>query len=223
MFEALRKTGRWLGLPIVWLGLGCSAFAQNTSVPVPTPAPGGPANIFYGGVNPGANAQAPVLLFVHGLGANATYWFTNGNDMYEYVYNAGYRSAYISFNVDNSDNHSSIADNASTLQELMPQILQHFGVQQVYLICHSKGGLDAEVAMEDTTFRSEVKGVVTLATPNQGTALADWAYGAGEKIANKLGILSDGLFDLRPEYVAQLRGQLDPLFQSSGIPFWFAE
>ena len=84
--------------------------------------------------------------------------------------------------------------------------------------------MDSQLAMLDsTTFRSAIKGVFTLAGPNQGTALADWAYGPGEKIASLLGILSPGLNDLKPENIATLRAQMDPLFTTAGIPFYTLE
>ena len=202
---------------------GSQAFGSSgPTAPTPVVAPGGAPNIFYGGVNPAAAANAPVLFFVHGLGTNAQYWF-EGNDMYQDVYNGGYRSAYVSMNADNSKNTATIAQNAATLQALLPQVLAHFNVQQVYVVCHSKGGLDTQVAMLDPTFRSAVKAIFTLATPNQGTELADWAFGAGQKIANLFGLQSPGLYDLRPEYVATLRAQLDPLFTTAGIPFYTLE
>ncbi len=212
-------------LVLLWLAVSGTAAARGAqpTVPLPAPAPGGPANIFYGGINPAAAANAPVLLFVHGLGSNATYWFGSGNTMYEYVYNAGYRSAYISMNADNSNNHAPIAQNAATLEGLLPQILAHYSTQQVYLVCHSKGSLDSEVAMLNSTFRGAIKGVFTLAGPNQGTALADWAFGPGEKIASLLGLLTPGLYDLEPEHVATLRAQLDPIFTTAGIPFYTLE
>ena len=197
--------------------------APAPTAPTPAPAPGGPANIFYGGINPAASVVSPVILFVHGLGSNAEYWFTNGNNMYQDVYNSGYRSAYISMNADNSGNTAPIAQNAQTLQGLMPIILQHFNVQQVYIVSHSKGGMDTEVAMLDATFRSEVKAIFTIATPNQGTELADWAFGPGAKIANLFGLQTPGLYDLRPEHVATLRAQLDPIFATAGIQFYTIE
>lgn len=220
MYKAVPRACNWAVLALLVLMGASLGFAQVSGVPIPAPAPGGPAYIFYGGVNPAAAPNSPVLLFVHGLGANGTYWFTAGNQMYADVYNAGWRSAYISFNPDNSNNHSSIGDNAASLQQMLPTILAHFNAQQVYLVCHSKGGLDSQVAMEDTTFRSAIKGVIDIATPNQGTALADWAFGKGIVIARLFGFLSAGLYDLRPENVLSLRTTLDPLFASAGIPFY---
>ena len=195
---------------------------RPAAVPTPAPAPGGPANVFYGGVNP-ASPNAPVLLFVHGLGSNAMYWFTGGNDMYSDAYNAGYRTVYISMNADNSGNSAPIAQNAATLQQLLPGILAYYKTSSVYLVCHSKGGLDAQDAMLSPAFMSSVKGVFTLASPNQGDALADWAYGKGNPIAARLGMLSPGLSDLQTSVVGPLRIQLDPLFSVSGIPFYTLE
>src|ERR1700678_1454917 len=76
-----------LGAMCFWLVRAASA---QPAAPLPQTAPGGAPNIFYGAVNPAAAANAPVVVFVHGLGSNATYFFTNGNTMYQEVYNAGY-------------------------------------------------------------------------------------------------------------------------------------
>lgn len=197
------------------------AFARNA--PTPATAPGGAPNIFYGGVHHGPDKNSPVLLFVHGLSTNAAYWYTKNNDMYNDAYNAGYRTAFVSLSADNSDNTAPIAQNAAMLQQLLPEILAHFNTTSVYLICHSKGGLDAEDAMLSPAFLSSVKMVFTVATPNQGAALADWAYGAGQGIAGRLGILSPGLYDLQTSVVAPLRATFDPLFLASGIPFFTFE
>jgi hypothetical protein len=202
---------------------GLASASSAPAAPLPQTAPGGAPNVWYGGVNPAAAPNAPVVVFVHGLGSNATYFWTNGNDMYQEVYNAGYRSAYLSMSSDNSNNHQQISINAQTILNLMPQVLQHFGVQQVYMFGHSEGGLEIEVAMLTASFRSNVKAVFTIATPNQGTELADWAFGVGEKIANIFGFISPGLYDLEPEHVATLRAQLDPVFETAGIPFYTLE
>jgi pimeloyl-ACP methyl ester carboxylesterase len=218
-----RLTGRakaFAGLLLLLVGFSGVLSAQ---LPIPAPAPGGPPNVFFGGVNPLAAANSPVILFVHGLGSNASYWFTNSNQMYGDAFAAGYRTAFVSMSVDNQDNHATIAANAAMLQSVMPFILTYFNTTQVYIVAHSKGGLDAQVAMEDPGFRSHVRAFFGLATPNQGTALADWAFGPGLKIANEFGLLSEGLYDLRPEFVAPLRSQLDPIFQTAGIPFYYME
>jgi hypothetical protein len=216
------KSAFALSAVCLWL-VGAASGASSPAAPLPQPAAGGAPNIFYGGVNPAAAPDAPVIVFVHGLGSNATYFFTNGNTMYQEVYNAGYRSAYLSMSSDNSNNHEKIATNAQTILNLMPQVLQHFGVQQVYMFGHSEGGLEIELAMMTPSFLSEVKAVFCIATPNQGTELAVWAFGSGEKIANAFGFLSPGLYDLLPTHVATLRAQMDPVFEAAHIPFYTLE
>jgi pimeloyl-ACP methyl ester carboxylesterase len=140
------KSAFALGAIVLCL-MGSASAATAPAAPLPQVAAGGAPNIFYGGVNPAAAANSPVVVFVHGLGSNATYFFSNGNTMYQYVYNAGYRSAYVSLNADNSNDHNKIATNTTTLLGLLPQILQHFGVQQVYMFGHSEGGLEIQLAI----------------------------------------------------------------------------
>jgi pimeloyl-ACP methyl ester carboxylesterase len=206
-----------LAVLLVGLGASLSASAQ----PLPVTDPGGPPNIWYGGVSQ-LGAAGPVLVFVHGLGSNATYYWTLGNDIYVRAYNLGYRTAYISFNADNSNNADPIAVNGQKLRTMLPIITARFNVPQVYLICMSKGGLDAQWAMLDQATRNLVKGVFTLASPNQGAQIADWAFGPGQNIAGALGLLTPGLWDLRPAYVQSLRAQMDPIFAKAGIPFFTA-
>jgi hypothetical protein len=197
-------------------------FAQTA--PTPQPAPGGAPNIFYGALAPGADPNGPVLLFVHGLSTNATFWFTGTNDMYQDAYTADYRTIFVSLSADNSNNTATIAENAAMLQQLLPQILAYENVSSVYLICHSKGGLDAEDAMfTSSSFMLGVKMVFTLATPNQGAELADWAYGPGKLIAKGLGFLSPGMANLRTSVVQRLRKEFDPVFETASIPFYALE
>ncbi len=219
MYKLTGRVGAFAGL-LLLLGSSGVLRAQN-SIPIPAPAPGGPPNVFFGGVSPTTAANSPVILFVHGLGSNASYWFTSSNQMYGDAYAAGYRTAFVSMSANNQDNHAFIATNAAMLQSVLPFILQYYNTTQVYIVAHSKGGLDAQVAMLDPGFRSHVRAFFCLSTPNQGTALADWAFGPGQKIANRFGILSDGLFDLRPESVAAIRAQMDPIFTTAGIPFYY--
>src|SRR5581483_1738097 len=54
---------------------GVSALLAQTP-PNPAPAPGGPANIFYGSVLPTAGS-GPIIVFVHGLNGIAADWWLN--------------------------------------------------------------------------------------------------------------------------------------------------
>lgn len=184
----------------------------------PAPAPEGPPNILYGQVPPNGG-KAPVIIFVHGLGSKAADWYVD-NTMYTRAFTAGYRTAFVSFNTDLSNNSDRISVNAAKLRPMVWVIAAKYGVVKVYLVCHSKGGLDAQVAMLDPTTRGMVAAVFTLATPNKGARIAEWAFGPGLPIAQKLGLITPGLFDLQPANVATLRAQLDPVFESAGIPFY---
>src|SRR2546423_12379851 len=167
---------------LVLFGITAHGWAQ--SPPAPSPDPAAP-NIFYGAVPPDG-ADGPVLVFVHGLQGKASDWWLN-NDMYSSAYAAGYRTAFVSLNADNTPNNAPWAQNAVVLKGLFPKIAAHFTTPHFYVVAHSKGGLDVQAALltpdrtalDPATFPI-VKAVFLLATPNQGTALADWAFNGGQ-------------------------------------------
>jgi len=196
-------------LLVVILGCLCStsAFGQFP-VPAPTPDPAS-LNIFYGALNPAVNFETPVLIFVPGLGGTAFNWFTD-NDMYSNMYLFGYRTAFISPNVDNSPATSDFDTNAEQLKLAIPRVAAHYNATEVYLIGHSKGGLDIQAAMTDANIRSLAKAVFTISTPNQGTELADWAF-ANPGLAGPLNLLTPAVDSMKLANVAALRQTIDPL------------
>lgn len=177
------------------------------------------ANIWYGSVPP-AGAQAPVLVFIHGLGGTASYFWVN-NDMYSMAYTAGYRTAFISMNADNTPNSNTIAQNGAMIRNTLSTVAQHYQSKRLNMVGHSKGGLDIQFAIAYYPgVRGLVRQVFTLATPNQGSHLADWAYGPGKPYASQLGILSPGLASMQTNYVQIYRAAFDPIFAVAGIPFY---
>src|SRR6266568_1897320 len=119
------------------------AFAQ-TKPPAAPPAVADPTqpNLFYGAIPPNGQ-KGPVIVFVHGLtGTAMDWWDVRGSDMYDFAYQNGFRTAFVSMNLDNTPNSSDIPTNAAMLQTMFPKILSQFGVSKVYFVCHSKGGLD---------------------------------------------------------------------------------
>src|SRR5579871_5797772 len=103
-------------------------------------------NLFYG-ATPAKGYDLPVVVFVHGLGGNWQDWIESsncptvtpvggckgsGNDMYDYAYQAGFRTVILSMSADNSNNSLSIQSNGAMLQTLFPAILSHFNVSKVY-------------------------------------------------------------------------------------------
>jgi pimeloyl-ACP methyl ester carboxylesterase len=200
-------------------GSAATAAAQ-ASAPVPVADPQRP-NVFYGRLPlslPGS-APAPVLVFVHGLRGTASDWWTD-NSMAAAAFQAGYRTAYVSLSADNSRNDAAIEPNAAMLAQLLPHIAQHYGVTKLYAIAHSKGGLDLQAAMMNPAIASLLRAVFTIATPNRGTELADWAFGPGLPIAVKYGLLTDGVYSLRTSNIESFRQVADPVLRASGVPFY---
>ncbi len=175
-------------------------------------------NVFYGAVPPDIGYNAPVLLFVHGLGGTADKWWV-GNDMYDTAYDAGYRTAFISLSPDNTPNNASIKDNAAVLTELLPEIAFHFQVENMYVIGHSKGGVDIQAAMLDPRIAALVKAVFTISSPNQGTELANWAL-EHPILAGQLGLNTPAVASMHTVSMATFRHVADPILKSYGIPFY---
>ncbi len=189
--------------------------AQNF-LPPPEPDPID-QNLFYG-VIPGVGETGPVLVFVHGISGTAFHWW-EGNDMYENAFDAGYRTAFISLNADNTPNTESISTNAAVLHDLLPKIALHFNTEQLYLIGHSKGGVDIQAAMLDPSIAALVRAVFTISSPNWGTELADWAF-SHPVLAATLNLLTPAVFSLRTTNMAFFRSLADPILKPYGIPFY---
>ena len=197
-------------------------------------------NLFYG-ATPAGGTNGPVLVFVHGLSGSYADWLESnncpaapttcgpkgpgvgtGNDMYDYAYQNGFRTAFMSMNANNTNNSASIQTNAAMLETIFPRILANFSVSKVYFIGHSKGGLDLQAALATPQWIGIANAVFTFGTPNQGDALADWLFGTpnGQQLGQALGLLTPGVQSLEITNVQQLRSQWDPIFQNAQIPFY---
>jgi hypothetical protein len=189
-------------------------------------------NLFYGATPP-TGPRAPVIVFVHGLQGTYQDWIESHNcptslqsctgtqnDMYDRAYQAGFRTAFMSLSPDNSPNQNSIQTNASVLQATVPRILATFNVAKVYFVAHSKGGLDLQAAIATPQWISIANAVITLGTPNQGDALADWLFSpAGQSVGQRFGLLNPAMQSMEVASVQQLRSQWDAIFQQAAIPF----
>jgi hypothetical protein len=179
---------------------------------------GGDVNVFYGEI-PAGGAGAPVLVFVHGLRGHASDWWID-NDMYELAHGAGYRTAFININRDLTRNDASVAENAAELRRVLPIVASRFRVPQVYIVAHSKGGVDVQAALLDPAVAPLAKAVFQVSTPNHGSELADWAFGPGQAVAASLGLLTPGVFAMRTENLAQFRAIADPIAAIAGTPYF---
>lgn len=194
------------------------AGAAAQSVAPPPTADQGRPNVFYGAV-PLNGDTTPVMVFVHGLTSTASFWWVD-NEMYNSAFGAGFRTAFISLSRDNSPNNETIETNAAILKEVLPVIKSRYAVRQLYVIAHSKGGVDIQSALLDSSIAAMVKAVFTIATPNRGTELADWAFGTGIDTARGLGLLTPAIDSLRTAPMASFRARLDPVLANSGIFFY---
>ena len=221
-----------------------TAATANTTPPSAPPLIIDPIypNLFYGAI-PSKGYDLPVLVFVHGLGGSYVDWIESkncpknavgncqsnpnnpaqgsANDMYDYAYQAGFRTVFMSMNANNTNNSLSIQTNSAMLQSLFPEILSYVGVSKVYFITHSKGGLDLEDAIANPEWLGMALSVIQLGTPNQGDALADWCFSpAGTAACTVAGLLTPGVQSLEIANVLQLRTEWDPIFENSLIPFF---
>jgi len=190
-------------------------------------------NLFYGATPP-SGSHAPVVVFVHGLSGNYQDWLESkncpasikactgtANDMYDWAYQSGLRTAFMSLSADNSPNQASIQTNAAMLQTLFPKFLATYNVTRVYFVAHSKGGLDLQAAIATPQWVGIANAVVTIGTPNQGDALADWLFSpAGHLTGQTLGLLTPAMQSMEVANVQTLRTQWDPIFQNASIPFY---
>ncbi|HEY63328.1 MAG TPA: hypothetical protein G4O02_02035 [Caldilineae bacterium] len=206
----------------------------------PTPQPLPPTgdctldNIFYGAVPPGGE-QGDVLVFVHGLSGLAEDWWAENttaglNDMYILAYNAGYRTAFVNLNVAAAtppECHvkrrpaNDMMGNGKVLSQQLDAITQHYGVSQVDIIAHSKGGVDAQAATVWWGAWPKVRNVFTLGTPHQGSLLADLLWSPeGFWVSILLGQRDQATFSMRTGSMQLFRSLTDPATVDDNIHYY---
>ena len=174
--------------------LGLARLEAQGAIPAPTrlPASGDCSvdNIFYGAIPPGGE-NGRVLVFVHGYSGLARDWWTAAstagvNDMYALAYKAGYRTAFVNTNtnlkkpptpakclVTDRKTSYDMFNNGAVLSKQIAAISEHYGVSQLDVVAHSKGGTDAQTAIVWFGSWRTVRNLFTLGTPHQGSLLAD--------------------------------------------------
>ncbi|MFE4572684.1 esterase/lipase family protein [Paenibacillus chitinolyticus] len=198
-----------LGLSAV---LACSSVVQ--AAPPPAPAlhddnPSGHFGDWYtGAVPPQASNDKPVILFVQGLHSNYNTWLkTDG--YYEAAYKAGYRTAFVQLK-DADGTGGDMWTNGPKLAEVIKKVAQYYGVSQINIIAHSKGGIDTQAALLHYGAAPYVNVVHQLSTPNKGSELADMAYSDWTSwLAEILGKKDDAVYSLQTSYMANFRTQTD--------------
>ena len=156
-------------------------------------------------------AMSPIIL-IHGNNSDGAFFerqgFTSGLDSRKLVY-------------DNSINMASgggafISSNAGELNNRIPAIVRSFGAKTVHLIVHSKGGLDsrAYLANYQRAYQNRFKviSLTTLATPHNGSVLADLSI-EREEAADQVGFIGRIEYEGFPAFTRQLLA----ISQATGI------
>ncbi len=235
-FAISRKSRAFM---ILVLAAALMAIARPAEATPPAPQPLPPTgdcyrdNVFYGAVPPGGE-QSPVLVFVHGLGGLASDWWVNVpglqvNDMYERAYEAGYRTAFVNLNVKPDAPGCTVERrpakdmmyNGRVLSRQLDAITQYYGVEQVDLVAHSKGGIDAQAAVVWWGAWRKVRRVFTLGSPHQGSLVADLLWSPeGFWVSLLLGERDDATFSLQTSSMQLFRALTDAMSVDDGIGYY---
>ena len=124
----------------------------------------------YYGAHPSNSANKPVLVFVHGFADLANSWFLPGNDIYDRAYDDRYRTAFVA-----TTRGEGMWANGALLGDMLEEITDYYGVNDVVIIAHSNGGKATEVAMFYENKSHLVNRAISLGTPFKGTGIADLA------------------------------------------------
>lgn len=195
--------------------------------PDPRPFPPWETDIYYGAVPP-HNPEGRVLVFVHGYRGVAQDWWTKmplgaENDMYLRAYEAGYRTAFVNLGGPDGKETGSVWDNGLKLSQFLETILRHYKVDTLTIVGHSKGGIDAQAAVVHNGSWRIVDRVFTLASPHQGSELADLLYSdwAGW-LAALLGLQDDATYTLQTGYMQYFRSLTDPKASGQDVIYYRA-
>ncbi|MEM6297290.1 MAG: T9SS type A sorting domain-containing protein [Bacteroidota bacterium] len=160
-----------------------------------------PGTILYGSA-PSNNAR--VIVFIHGYSSGPETWF-DGNSMYSKAYNAGYRTAFVAVHPDKNS-----STNGDMFKNQLNTICNAYGVSNVTVIAHSKGGVDTDVALVLKGAYNKVDRVITLGTPHFGTPLADLAQsGWVSWLSSVFGQRNAATAQLQTGTMNSLRNQID--------------
>jgi hypothetical protein len=227
---ARRHSWGWIAIALMAVlgaALATAVSAASATAPPPPVAAGidtAPGTIYYGAVPPGVSGK-PVLVFVHGMHGKAEDWWTNTgyyghNDMYDYAYNYGYRTAFVDL-LDSSGAGASMWANGQLLRGQLDAIAAHYGVSSLNVIGHSKGGIDTQAAIVHYGAGPRVQKLFTLSTPHWGSQTADLCYSTWTWwLAALLGQRDDGTYSVQTGYMSWFRSITDPRPENDGTRYY---
>jgi triacylglycerol lipase len=121
-------------------------------------------------VIPGA-VGLPVLL-VHGYACNSGYWHAMSRALT--------RARITHYAIDLEPVFSDIDGFVPQLHEAVRRVCRETGAAQIILLAHSMGGLVVRAYLRDHGSQ-QVRRVITLGTPHQGTGLANFGFGRNSR------------------------------------------
>lgn len=170
---------------------------------------------------------APVLVFVPGLGQPArSFWEKSEvyglNEMYARAIASGFRTAFVGFAAP-KEKPMDMWQNGRILAWQLADICAFYQTDDVILVAHSKGGVDAQTAAVYYGAAGRIQKLYTLSSPHWGSELADLAYSSiGFSLGERMGVHSDGCYVMQTGYMRAYRQKTDtvgrtiPLYTFAG-------
>jgi pimeloyl-ACP methyl ester carboxylesterase len=116
---------------------------------------------------PNITGPLPVIL-VHGYFEDASIWLR----WEQLLQSDGIQAFPVTFQ-QSSDECGSAKDHAQELSQIVQDVKRMTGQNQVNIVGHSKGGLDARVYLNNNIDSSDIVNLIMIGTPNAGSPLAD--------------------------------------------------
>lgn len=106
-----------------------------------------------------------------------------------------------------TDGFGTIENNAAQLKAFVEEVLSETGAEQVNIIAHSKGGLDAKFMITDLGMEGKVASLTTLCTPHQGSVIASRIWELPRPIKRFIAFWIDSFYRLvmRDEHPDSMR------------------
>src|SRR5919108_804815 len=115
------------------------------------------------------NITGPLsVILVHGYFEDASIWVR----WEQLLQSDGIQAFPVTFQ-QSSDECGSAKDHAQELSQIVRDVKSMTGQDQVNIVGHSEGGLDARVYLNNNIHSSDIANLIMIGTPNAGSPLAD--------------------------------------------------
>jgi triacylglycerol lipase len=120
----------------------------------------------------------------------------------------------------------SVESRSRALKANIERVLSEQGAEQVHIIAHSMGGLDARHMLFDNrgeNFHRKVASLTTIGTPHHGTSFADWGMANTVQLRGLLALAQndslDGFEDLTTDACAAFNHRAEAFEDHCGVSF----